>query len=836
MLNKYITLTLVLFSILTYSHAQAPERMTSDDIFSEIQKSQFLGSALFVAAHPDDENTSVISYLANEVKAETAYLSLTRGDGGQNLIGNELGELLGVLRTQELLAARRIDGGNQFFSRANDFGFSKHPDETLAFWDKDAVMSDLVWVVRNWKPDVIINRFDHKSAGKTHGHHTSSALLSYEAFEKYNDKNAFPEQLTHVDIWQPTRLFLNTSWWFYGSRDAFSKVDKSNMSSIDVGVYYPEKGYSNNEIAAISRSQHVCQGMGRALKRGSSSEYFEFLKGEKPNVPTDLFAGINTTWSRVKGGEQIGVLLADIEAKFDHRNPSASVPALVNVYQKIQALPKGYWKERKGKAIKNIIQHCLGLYLEATADDYSKTPNQSIELTLEMVLRNEGNVILEKVEYLPFQTDTVLNMALEYNTTNKFYHKNTIPATSKYTNPYWLNEAHEYGTYTVSDQKMRGKPETPRALKVNWFLKIEGQSFAFTTDVVYKSSDPERGEFYRPFEIVPSVAARISDAVYVFADNQPKDIEVIIRANEDNLKGNLTLNLPKGWSINPKNQEINLTRKGEEVKAVFSLTPPSTPSEGKINPIISVNGKKYTQEMVVIAYPHIPTQTVLRQAESKVVKIDIKKKGKRIAYIEGAGDKVPESLGAIGYEVEMLDDAAINIENLKQYDAVITGIRAYNVNERIKFQQPKLLEYVKQGGTLIIQYNTRHRLKLPAEELAPYTLKLSRDRVSDENAKVTFLAPKHPVLNYPNKITSKDFDGWVQERGLYFPNEWDKENLTAILSAHDKDEPARDGGLLVGKYGEGYYIYSGYSWFRELPAGVSGAYRLFANLISIGKE
>lgn len=834
MQKKYIFFSLILF-LSQNIFAQAPERWSTDDIFSEIQKAQFLGSALFVAAHPDDENTGVISYLANEVKAETAYLSLTRGDGGQNLIGNELGDLLGVLRTQELLAARRVDGGNQFFSRANDFGFSKHPDETLAIWNKEAVLSDMVWVVRNWKPDIIINRFDHNSAGRTHGHHTSSAVLSYEAFEKYNDPTAYPEQLKYTETWQPKRLFLNTSWWFYGSREKFAEVDKSNMVSVDVGVYYPEKGLSNNEIAAISRSQHVCQGMGRALKRGSSSEYFEYLKGDKILNQEDLFSGVNTTWSRVKGGAEVGKILERVEAEFDHRNPSESIPDLLAAYQKIQDLPDSYWKVRKGAAVNKIIRACLGLYAEATADDYSKTPGQDIELTMEIVQRNPGEVTLKSVKYLPFASDSTINMALEYNTTNKFYHTATIPADAEYTGPYWLNKAHEYGTYTVEDQQMRGKPETPRALQVEWTLDVEGKTISFITDVVYKSSDPERGEFYRPFEIVPPVAASIAEDVYVFADQQAQTIEVVIRTNQDNLQGEVTLAHPDGWKISPETHVFDLKRKGAEEKLSFKIYPPEEQAEGKISPIVSTGGEYYTREMVIIAYDHVPTQTVLRNSESKVVKVDIKKKGEKIAYIEGAGDKVPQSLMAIGYQVDILSEAEITVENLKQYDAVITGIRAYNVNERIKFQQPKLLDYVAQGGTLIIQYNTRHRLKLPGEELAPYQMKLSRDRVSDENAEVRFLAPEHPVLNTPNKITEKDFENWVQERGLYFPSEWDRENLTAILSANDKGEPARDGGLLVGKHGEGYYIYSGYSWFRELPAGVPGAYRLFANLISIGK-
>ncbi len=831
-MSKYI-FSLVLLLFLQTVQAQAPKRMSSDDIYSAIQKAQFLGSALYVAAHPDDENTSVISYLSNEIKAETAYLSLTRGDGGQNLIGNELGELLGVLRTQELLAARRVDGGNQFFSRANDFGFSKHPDETLAIWDREKVTSDLVWVVRNWQPDIIINRFAHDSAGKTHGHHTSSAVLSYENFEKFGDKNAYPEQLKYVRPWQPKRLFHNTSWWFYGSREKFAEADKTNLSAVDVGVYYPNMGYSNGEVAAISRSQHVCQGMGRTLSRGSDVEYFEFLKGEKPAVNDDLFAGINTTWSRVPGGAPVGDILAKVQREFNNRNPAASVPDLMRAYALIKKLPEGFYTKRKGDAVKEIIVACLGLFVEATADDYSKTPGESIELTMEVTQRNPGQVVLEKVNYLPFNADSTVNMTLELNTQNKFYKTTTVPENADFTGPYWLNQAHEYGTYTVENQLMRGKPETPRPIKVEWQFKINGSPLTLTTDVVYKATDPEKGEFYRPLEIVPPVTAGIAEDVYVFADDKPQTVEVVVRANTDELDGTVTLAHPDDWRIEPQESKFSAQRKGEEIKVSFTIYPPTAQSEGKISPLVKVGNEFYTREMNIIEYPHIPTQTVLRNAESKIVKVDIRKAGAKVGYLAGAGDKIPEALQAMGYEVDILEDADLTPENLKQYQAVVTGIRAYNVNERIQFQQPKLLEYVKQGGNLIIQYNTRHRLKIPAEELAPYPMKLSRDRVSDELAEIRFLAPEHPVLNTPNKITPADFDGWVQERGLYFPNEWDTENFTAILSANDKDEPARDGGLLVAKYGEGNYVYSGYSWFRELPAGVPGAYRLFANLISL---
>lgn len=816
------------------SIAQAPKTWTSSEIHEAIQKLNFLGSALYVAAHPDDENTRMIAYLANELHANVAYLSLTRGDGGQNLIGTEIAELLGVIRTQELLAARRIDGGNQMFTRANDFGYSKHPDETLKIWNEEEVLADVVWAMRKWRPDVIINRFDHDSAGRTHGHHTSSAVLSHRAFDLVGDKTKYPEQLQYVDAWQPRRLFFNTSWWFYGSRENFAKADKSKMLGVDVGVYYPMKGKSNTEIAGESRSQHKCQGMGNSGGRGSLTEYLELLKGDMPKSKVDIFEGINTTWSRIKGGEPIGKILAAVNDNFKHYDPAASLPLLVQAYKMIKALPDGYWKRVKQKEIENVIEGCLALFAEVVADDYSATPGQEVELELEITNRSKGNVVLKSITYLPNGIDTMVNLTLPNNQQNKLYKTIQLPKDIVYTNPYWLNKSHELGMYTVEEQAMRGMPETPRSFSVKFALEVEGEPIDLIKDIVYKTTDPVEGIVYRPFEITPPVFANIQDKVYVFT-GEAKTVNVLVKSGEPNVSGKVTLARPNGWSIEPEFIDVDLKLKGEEKTVTFQLTPPKEQMEGLISPIVQIGDDYYTKELVIIEYDHIPTQTIVRNAESKIVNIDLKKEGHLVGYIMGAGDEIPSSLEQVGYEVDILEDGDINEANLKKYDAVIIGIRAYNTNERMKFHQPKLMNYVKNGGTMIVQYNTSRRLKVPMEDIGPFPMKISRDRVSVEEAEVRMLASDHAVLNTPNKITTKDFEGWVQERGLYFPNEWD-ENYTAILSSNDPGESPKDGGLLVAEYGKGYYVYSGYSWFRELPAGVPGAYRLFTNLISLGNK
>jgi LmbE family N-acetylglucosaminyl deacetylase len=819
----------------TTAIAQKPEKPNAAEIYHSIQKLNFLGSALYVAAHPDDENTRLIAYLANEVKANTAYLSLTRGDGGQNLVGPEIRELLGVIRTQELLAARRTDGGSQMFSRANDFGYSKHPDETLKIWNEKEVMADVIWAIRKWQPDIIVNRFDHRTPGRTHGHHTASAMLSEQAFNMAGNRSVYPEQLRWVGEWQPRRQFFNTSWWFYGSRENFAKADKSKMISVDIGVYYPLLGQSNTEIAAASRSMHKSQGFGSTGTRGSQSEYLELINGDLPEDKENLFDGINTTWTRVKGGEEIGKILKAVEDNYNFSDPAASVPELVKAYKLIKQLPDGYWKRVKQQEVEEVISSCMALYVEVVADDYSATPGEDVELSFEVINRSNIPAQLWKA-YIPgVRFDTTLNLDLDDNQSYKFYKKITIPKNIGTTISYWLNKKWELGMYTVEDQLQRGLPETPRQIKVMFTFNIDGEGMVLTKDVVFKRNDPVEAEVYRPFEITPPIFTNLNEKIYVYADGKPQEIEVLVKSGKPNVSGTLELCYSEGWKAEPANIDFELKRKGEEQKFTFTLYPPKEQSEDFIVPLAKVDGKSYTNELIVIEYDHIPTQTVVRDASAKVVNIDLKKAGQRIGYIMGAGDDIPSSLEQMGYQVTILEDKDITTGNLAAFDAVVMGVRAYNTIDRLKFQQDKLMEYVKNGGTMLVQYNTSHRLKVPAAELGPYPLKLSRDRVSVEEAEVRFLKPDHEVLNWPNKITQKDFEGWVQERGLYFPNEWD-DQYEAILSANDPGEPARDGGLLVAKYGKGHYIYSGYSWFRELPAGVPGAYRIFANLVSIGKR
>ncbi len=827
-----ITLFLLLFSI-TSIIAQQPEKPTASDIYHNLQKLNFLGSAMYIAAHPDDENQRLISYLANHVHARTAYLSITRGDGGQNLIGPEIRELLGVIRTQELVAARKTDGGQQFFTRANDFGYSKHPDETLEIWNEEEVLGDVVLNIRRFKPDIIINRFDYKNPGSTHGHHTSSAMLSVDAFDLVGDASHYPETVEKFGTWQPKRLFFNTSWWFYGSTENFEKADKTNLLEVETGTYYSGLGLSNGEIAALSRSMHKSQGFGNTGTRGSQIEYLEFLKGDFPNGKTDLFEGINTSWTRIEGGEAIGNILNSLEENFNFKNPSAMIPQLLEAFQLLQKLPEGHWKNIKLEELKKLIIECAGLYLEAVASAQSISPNGEVIINIEAINRSKSNIKLGSVSssIVSFPNTLVATPLLK----NEKYTLESVEGTFSVTEnstPYWLNEKGTIGMYMVNDSNLIGFPERAMNFPIIFNLTIEGVSFEITRNLIYKFNDPVKGEVYQPFDVLPEVTSSIPEKVIIFSTNKAKQIPVKVRAGKDNIEGSVSLQHPEGWIISPDSQAFSLTKKGEDATVIFTVQPPSNQSEGQLKSVVNIGNETYHKELIEIEYDHIPYQSVLVPSEAKVVHISLQKKGENIGYIKGAGDAIPESLEQIGYKVTSIDPSEINSEKLKQYDAIVVGIRAYNTVSELAFKQKELNSYVENGGTLILQYNTSHRLV--TKDLAPYSLELSRDRVTDEFSEVSLLAPKHLVLNSPNKITQEDFNGWVQERGLYFPDTWAKE-FTPILGMQDKNQKQTKGSLLVAQYGKGYYIYTGISFFRELPAGVSGAYRLFANLLSIGK-
>ena len=788
--------------------AQAPPHPSSGELQAAIQKLGVLGSALYVAAHPDDENTRMIAYLANVARVETGYLSMTRGDGGQNLIAPDIGELLGLTRTQELLAARRIDGGKQYFTRANDFGYSKQPDETFTIWDKQQVLADAVWVIRQQRPDVIILRFDPRAPGTTHGHHTASAIIGMEAFDLAGDATAFPEQLEFVEPWQPARLYWNAYSW--GSDTLPDYVDTNDVIKVEINRYLPKLGESIAEIAAHSRSQHKSQGFGSSGSRGETVEQLELLKGESNGVDGDPFAGIVMDWSRIEGGEGVNAMIDRILDDFDLDDPAASVPALSQLSAEIRQLPTSPVRQLKLEQLQEIIAGALGVYVSATVETPFVTVGDTVTVIVETTNRSTTEVKLlncrlvengiEEIVTPPASPVLLVPNVPHYDTL-----RHVVGADESSSSPYWLKDEWDVGMYKVTDQRQRGQAESDDYLKVAVSLIAVNNGIAVTRPVRYHYTSPVDGEQFQPFEVLPPAFTELSETSYLFTSDAAAPVTVKVTAATGELVGELSLEVPAGWSVEPASQTVTLERRGQESFYAFSLTPPAGQQQGRITPRLTMTGNDavYDRRLVTIDHPHIPTQLAALPASAAVARVDLKTAGRNVGYLAGAGDAIPEALTSIGLDVTTLDDTDASVGDLGRFDAIVIGVRAYNTLDRMPVYQPRLLDYVKQGGTLIVQYNTNRGLKVAEKELGPYPLELSRDRVTVEAAPVTILVPDHPALNYPNHITAADFDGWVQERGLYFPSTWAPE-YTALLGSHDPDEDSHDGGLLVAEYGKGH--------------------------------
>ncbi len=823
-----ILLALSILSFWTVSFSQNQRQPGASEIKLKIKKLNFLGSVLYVAAHPDDENTRAISFFVSDQLAATAYLSMTRGDGGQNLIGSEIRDQLGLIRTQELLAARKIDGGQQFFTRANDFGFSKNSKETFEIWNKDEILSDVVHVYRQFQPDVVLTRFPPDDRGG-HGHHTASAMLAIEAFDKSADPNFLPEQTKIFGIWQPKRLYVNTGrWWNQTINETTPGV-----TTINVGTYNTLLGKSYSEIAAQSRTQHKSQGFGSPGRRGDASEFFELTKGEK--VDKNIFEGVITSWQRVKGAEKIPALVNQAVSEFKDEEPSGSVPLLLKVRKEIIALPNSVWKVRKQNEVERLIQDCLGLFVETSANVFWSAPGEKIKTSFEIINRSNTTLLLTEIKASRLSFDSTVSSSLKNNEPLVFKSEKKLNENLNYSDPYWLQQPHTLGLFTVNDASLIGSPENAPAISFEFTFMVMNEPLTISTPLIYKWTDPVKGELTRPFEIVPPVFVNMGKSVYLFTNRSPQNISVLLKSSKENCTGKLELKLPEGWKLEPASLPFELKKRGEEQLFTFNVLPGSEESTFSINAMATIDNKIVDQSLQTIQYDHIPVQTLLPKASAKAIRIDLKKEGAVIGYIKGAGDEVPAGLRNMGYEVWEMKDEEVTAVNLKKVDAVVLGIRALNTNERIRHFMPTLLDFTKEGGTMVVQYNTNFDLEIDADKFSPFPITMSRDRVTEENSEVRILKPEHPLLNSPNKVSSKDFEGWVQERGLYFPSAWAPE-YEALLSMNDTGEPARDGSLLVAKYGNGQYVYTSLSFFRELPEGVAGAYKLFANIVSLGKS
>jgi LmbE family N-acetylglucosaminyl deacetylase len=805
-----------------------------------------LGSVMMIAAHPDDENTALLAYLARGRNVRTAYLSLTRGEGGQNLIGSEQGDELGIVRTEELLAARRIDGAEQYFTRAIDFGFTKTVDETLGSkWPRENLLGDVVWAVRRFQPDVIILRFTG-TPRDGHGQHQASAILGKEAFTAAADPTRFPEQLKYVKTWQTQRLMTNLAAF---SPEQLKEAEKiPDKLALDLGAYEPELGYSYNEIAGMSRSQHRSQGMGTAERKGAFINYFVTDRGDK--TTKDIFEHINIGWSRLEGGADVTALLNQAASAFVPAHPEALLPILLKVrpvMASVVAASKNPLAQGKLAELDEAIALAGGVTVEALSDKPAVTPGGNLKVTLTALARNSGEVTLRGVTLAGMQglpvptiaaTVLVLNKPIEYPVNIR------VPESQPYSQPYWLDLPKDNAMYAVPNPQEVGDPENAPVLSAQFRLQVGGAEITLTRPVERRYVDRVYGELTRPLAIVPPVSLDFGGSALVFPNNKARRIEIPVRSNSGKAAGEVHLEVPAGWKVEPASQRFELAGAEEQTMAAFNLSPPAGDSEGSLRAVATVDDRSVASNTRVIDYPHIHAQTLFPPSEARLVRGDIKTLAHSVGYIVGAGDEVPEALRQMGCEVTLLSPEDLARGDLNKYDAIVTGVRAFNTRPDLRLNYQRLFKFAEDGGTLVVQYNTPDGTGLPGTaqppetttlaHVGPYPIKTGRDRVTIEEAPVTFPNPNNVLLHSPNEITERDFDGWVQERGLNFASEWDP-RYQSILESHDPGEKPLLGGELYTRYGKGAYIFSSYDWFRELPGGVPGAYRLFANMLSAAK-
>jgi LmbE family N-acetylglucosaminyl deacetylase len=809
--------------------AQSPQTWTSADIYLAIKKLNVLGSVLYLAAHPDDENTRLIAYLSKDRLYRTGYLSMTRGDGGQNLIGDEQGIDLGLIRTQELLSARRIDGGEQFFTRAFDFGYSKNPEETFTKWDKEKILSDVVWVIRKFQPDIIITRFPTTGEGG-HGHHTASAILANEAFTAAADPTRFVDQLKYVQPWQVKRVLWNT--FNFGG----TNTQSDTQYKLDVGGYNPLLGKSYGEIAAESRSQHKSQGFGVPAGRGEAIEFFTAIKGDQPK--SDLMEGIDISWKKVNGGEAIEKMVNDISASFDFLHPENSVKALVQLYKALNAMPSGYWRNKKLDETKQLIEQCSGLWIDVFTNEQFAVQTDSIRLNFQFNNRLGVNATIKGFVVDGF--DSLMGQPLARNRNINFAKTIFVPSSKPITQPYWLETKMEPGYFNVNDQTKIGIPDIQPSYVLTVKVNIEGEDLNFSRAVKYKFTDPVRGELYWPLVVVPPVLVTPSEDLKIIMNGNDKTSGTVsIKGLKRNFTGKIValsetdkkpLNnfsfTTQKVRVNSKGQSLGFDYNGKDIKTSSNILFGVTDTLG--NNLIKSDKHE-------IKYDHIPAINYFHEADVAMKVVNVETYGKKIGYIVGAGDKVPEALEQMGFEVNRLNQKEISKNPLDKFDAIIVGVRAYNTIDWLSNYYDKLMKYVENGGNLIVQYNTSNFISNVRSKMGPYDFTITRNRVTDENATVTFLQPEHPALNFPNKINQDDFKGWIQERSIYDAVD-SAGKFEKILAMNDPGEKPDDGSLLIAKYGRGYFTYTGLVFFRELPAGVPGAYRLLANLIALNRK
>jgi LmbE family N-acetylglucosaminyl deacetylase len=809
---------LVLFVLSLCSGLSIAQSIPSSAIYHQLLRLKETKRVLYVAAHPDDENTRLIAYLVNGEHAEVGYLSLTRGDGGQNLIGKELGVELGQIRTQELIKARETDGGKQLFTRALDFGYSKNPDETLQNWDKSKVLADVVWAIRSFRPDIIITRFN-TIPGITHGHHTTSAILAEEAFELAGKEYAFPEQLNLVDPWQPKRIFFNA----YNFGGEFEPIEGKTYHVFPVGDFNEILGQSYSQISADSRTMHKSQGFGSTAGIGEAKDYIEFIKGEK--FESSPFDGVQDRWEVTKGGKYVKSLIEKSLIEFDFKQPSANLKNLLEIRKQIKELDLSHhWVNEKLQMVDQLIFWSIGLEAEWNASAEFGFSGQ--ELSSEFVLNNSSNFALKSIEFKVFgNTYKPSASEIKSNKAARVPIKFLLPANFPLSQPYWMRESLDGAMFAVKDQKQIGQPFINNQPNAELIFQLEGQLFSLKLDLMYKFNDQVDGEIKQPFTVVPEIDLSISNQNLFLVSGADPTLNVTVNFRNKIEDGELEFDGLDSTEF----RILSIVDLAAQKKRVFQVGfLPQTSGKKLVTARFKTSeGKDYELVTNRISYKHIPNLTYFTPASFNLIQADWKHSGQKIGYIPGAGDEVPKVLTELGYQVIMIGENDYSIDYLKQFKAVVLGVRAYNVNEVLSSNQQVLLGYVKSGGTVIVQYNTSSPLL--TKQLGPFPFTIGRDRVTVQDSPVK-ADWAHSVLSHPNQIGAEDFDGWIQERGLYFATAI-SDQYTLPLEMQDPEERSSQGSLIYAKFGEGTYIYTGISFFRQLPAGVPGAIKLFINLI-----
>jgi LmbE family N-acetylglucosaminyl deacetylase len=836
---KILKTTLILLAAVVPGFAQ---RTLSGEIEirQALEKLNTLGSVMMIAAHPDDENTAMLAFLARGRHVRTAYLALTRGEGGQNLIGSEQGDQMGIIRTQELLAARKIDGAEQYFTRAIDFGFSKIADETLTQWPREQVLADVVWNIRRFRPDVVILRFTG-TPRDGHGHHQASAILGKEAFTLAADPSKFPEQLAFVQPWQAKRLMQNSAGGGPGGgRGGAPTAPVEQGVDLDLGTYSPELGYSYGQIAGMSRSQHRSQGMGSAERPGAQRNTLVTLAGDK--ATKDLFEGVDTSWGRVTGGARVAPLVERALASFEPGHPEKLLPALAEVRPLIAAIDDPLAR-RKLAELDELLALASGLYLEAQANDFAITPGSDLRVNASATVRLPVQVSITGIRLTGMQgapSQAIPPTVLVNNQPTQYPLIVKVPANQPYSGPFWLAQPKNGTMYSIPDQRLVGNADNTPVLEAHFTVRIAGTEVELTRPVQHRYVDRVYGELFRPLEVVPPVAIDLAANALVFTNSAARQIDVPVRSNSGKQSGDVRLEVPGGWQVTPATQHFDLGFTDEQVTVSFQLTPPAADSKGVIRAVAQVGAAGVSVGLARIDYPHIPVQMLLPAAQTALVRANITNLAKTVGYVMGAGDEVPDGIRQLGAEVALLSAQDLARGDLSKFDAIVTGVRSWNTRADLRANYQRLFAYANNGGTVIVQYNVAEggapggTAGGPLEHIGPYPIRTGRDRVTVEQAPITFPNPQLKLLHAPNEITQADFEGWVQERGLNFPDQWDEKYLS-VLESHDPDEMPLKGGMLYTPYGKGAYIFSAYDWFRELPAGVPGAYRIFANMLSAAK-